>query len=40
MEVQDGRSVTPHRGMTCHVGHGVDPHRGFTAGGATLFIVD
>lgn len=39
-ELQDGRRVTLHPGMSYQVADGAEPHRSSTETGATLFIVD
>ena len=39
-ELKDGRRLVLGPGMSYQVADGAEPHRSFTAGGATLFIVD
>jgi hypothetical protein len=39
-ELEDGRRFVLRPGMSYQVADGAEPHRSFTAGGATLFIVD
>ena len=39
-ELKDGRRVVLRPGMSYQVADGAEPHRSYTAGGATLFIVD
>lgn len=39
-ELEDGRVFVLKPGMSYQVADGAEPHRSYTAGGATLFVVD